>query len=217
MSIGLRTAGEQAYDELRRQIVTGELAPGAPLPLEQVASELGVSTTPVRAALSRLQTEGLAVHYRHRGAIVAPLDLDDLEVIQAVRDGIEGRAALLGAPRLADGDIAAMHDLLRQLDAVSPTSSDDYLRLNWQLHDICYAGAAHQKLLDLIHSYQRRAERYIRLVVQDDEGWSASLAQQTDFVAACEARNGKRAQRVIRDALEYTVTRLATRLTRDPD
>jgi DNA-binding GntR family transcriptional regulator len=217
MAIGLQTAAEQVYEELRKQIVTGALAPALPLPLIEIANELGVSTTPVRAALSRLQTEGLVVHYRHRGAIVAPLDIDDLEAIQAVRSGIEGRAAMLGAPLLTDQGLAAMRGKLERLRPTAGLSTDAYLTLNWKLHEVCYLAAERPTLLELIHSYQRRAERYIRLVMNDEEGRKAGIEQQTAFVEACEARDGRRAQTVIRDALEYTVSRLEPILADGPE
>lgn len=207
VTMGYQTAAEQAYEELRRRIVMGELQPSTPLPLVELANALGVSTTPVRNALSRLQTEGLVVHYRHRGTIVAPLDLEDLEVIQAVRAGIEGKAALLGAPRLTDSTIEEMQSTFERLQRAA-SSVDTFLPLNWTLHDLCYSAGGRKRLLDLIHSYQRRAERYIRLAIQDEAGRSTSLAQQSEFVDACAARDGVRAEEIMREALQYTIAQL---------
>jgi DNA-binding GntR family transcriptional regulator len=208
MKIGIQTASEQTYRELRRQIISGVLAPSQPLPLLEVAQELGVSTTPVRAAISRLQANGLVVQERHRAAIVAPLDMADVEVIQAVRAGIEGRAARLGAPKLGDESIEEMSSVLETLPTIASISVDDYLLANWRLHDLCYIAADQSRLLEQIRSYQRRAERYIRLVVGDDVGFQESLVQQAEFVEACRRRDGEKAQTVMRCALEYTVDRL---------
>ena len=208
MPININTAAEQVYDELRARIISGDLAPSAPLPLGPLARQLGVSTTPVRVALSRLQTDGLVTYARHRGAMVSSLELEDLEVIQAVRSGVEGAASRLGAPRLDAADVEKMRRALDHLQMIDVGSTDKYLAANWRLRDICYLAANRPQMRECISSYQRRAERYIRLVIRDEVGFRDSLDQQRRFFEACVARDGVQAENVIRDALQYTVERL---------
>jgi len=115
-TIVLKTAVEQVYEELRARIVRNGLPAGTQLPLAELAEELGVSTMPIRSALSVLQTEGLVRQLPHRGATVAPFEVEDLEVIQAVRSGIEGFAARTGARGLTQGkvdEMARLFDLQR--------------------------------------------------------------------------------------------------------
>ena len=103
----IKSTEDQVYETLRREIVR-TLEPGTPLRLSAIAERLGVSTMPVRAALLRLESEGLVRQVARKGAVVAPLELEDIEEIQAIRWGIEGLAARLGAERVAEEALATM-------------------------------------------------------------------------------------------------------------
>src|SRR4051794_18069210 len=72
------------YEQIRQRILLGVLPPESSLALAELADELGVSTMPVRAALARLTSEGLVRKLRSRVSIVAPLEIEDFEEIQAV-------------------------------------------------------------------------------------------------------------------------------------
>lgn len=213
--IVLQTAADQVYEELRRRIVRHELSPGTPLPLAELADELGVSTMPVRAALPRLEAEGLVMQVRHRGASVAPLDIEDLEIIQAVRIGIEGFAAELGARSMSTADTHRIQKALDRCKVIADRGDlDDYLAALWEMHDTCYAAANRRRLLDLIHQYRRRAERYIRLAVASLE-LPENIVLQERFAQACVARDGDAARRAITHALSWTIGALESSIQAD--
>ena len=88
MRSGIATLADAATAELRERILSGELESGAPLRLEELARSLGTSISPVREAVRKLESLGLAVHVAHRGSRVKELDVDDL------RDTYEARLAL---------------------------------------------------------------------------------------------------------------------------
>src|SRR5438105_4542079 len=126
---------DPVYASLRAQIIGGGLAPGAPLRLGRVAAQFGVSTMPIRSALARLEADGLIVQARHRGATVAPLSLDDLEEIQAVRSGIEGFAARLGAEYIDAGHVERMQiSLVDAREQLATMPLDAYLAFQWRFH-----------------------------------------------------------------------------------
>jgi DNA-binding GntR family transcriptional regulator len=208
MTIVLKTAVEQVYEELRAGIVRNELPAGTLLPLVELAEELGVSTMPIRSALSVLQTEGLVRRVPHRGATVAPLEVEDLEVIQAVRFGIEGFAARTGARALTQANVDEMgmlFDRCREIAATGPI--DRYLDAQWGMHDICYRAAGRAQLVDLIHQYRRRAERYIRLAL-GSRALQQNVPMQERFLEACHQRSGEKAEEAIRKLLGWTVETL---------
>lgn len=208
MPVDVRTASEQVYEELRGRIVRNDLRPGAALPLAEIATTLGVSTMPVRSALSALEAEGLVRRHRHRGVVVAPVEVQDLEVIQAVRAGIEGLAARTGAARLTDSDLASMRRLLMRCREIAPRGALDlYLESQWALQDVCYAASGRPRLIELILGYRRRAERYIRLTV-GGQSLSNNLPFHEQFFEACLHRDGQSAERVLCEALEWTVETL---------
>ncbi len=156
----------------------------------------------------REQAEGLVHELPRRGSIVAPLELHDLEEIQAVRAGIEGFAARLGAERVSAPDLASMNNLvtrLRETDA----DMDAYLALEWQLHETCYAAAQRPRLLRLVEDYRRPAERYVRAALHISSTFFDAVRFQEELVAACAANDGDRAELVIRSALDWTVEQVA--------
>jgi DNA-binding GntR family transcriptional regulator len=208
MALALKTAAEQVYEALRARIVRNELVPGTPLPLGELADDLGVSTMPVRSALSALQAEGLVRQLRHRGATVAPLELEDLEVVQAVRIGIEGFAARAGSRELTSAQAAEIGRLFERCARIAPVGPlDHYLDTQWEMQDICYLAAGRPSLMNLIQQYRRRAERYIRLAVGSRE-LQQNLGLQERFVDACRAREGDAAERALREALAWTIETL---------
>src|ERR671924_949328 len=98
-----RTMAEAALDELREAIVLGELVPGTPLRLEDLAASLGMSISPIREAVRQLEALGLAEHVPHHGAKVVALDVEELRELFSIRLALETmavrRAAELFGPK----------------------------------------------------------------------------------------------------------------------
>ena len=77
-----RTMAEAALERLREAIIMGELTPGTPLRLEDLARQLGMSISPIREAVRQLEALGLAEHVPHHGAKVMPLDVEELRELR---------------------------------------------------------------------------------------------------------------------------------------
>ena len=84
-----RTLAERAFSALRRGIVSGELAPGQRLRIEEIAAAMNVSHSPVREAIRQLESHGLVEHVPHRGSHVTGLSLDDLAQLYDARLHVE--------------------------------------------------------------------------------------------------------------------------------
>jgi DNA-binding GntR family transcriptional regulator len=211
--VSLKTVEEQVVDALRDLIVRGSLQPGESLRLADLSNALGVSTLPVRQALRRLEVERLVIQIPRRGAVVAPLELDDLEEIQAVREGIEGLAARVGVVQLDAKATKEMRGLLTSLERLAEQRERDrFLLAQWGLHDICYRASDRPQLLSLIDAYRQRAERYVRLAIDSTHEFSESLSSQSQFVEACEDHDPQAAEEVVRLAMRWTVRTVAGRL-----
>jgi DNA-binding GntR family transcriptional regulator len=111
------TAQEAVLAELRRLIVSGELAPGTAVRQESIAERLGVSRVPVREALKVLEGEGHVVHSPHRGYEVCELSVDDLVEVYRLRELLEAEAIRVAVPRVTPEDIAALAAASRAVDA----------------------------------------------------------------------------------------------------
>jgi DNA-binding GntR family transcriptional regulator len=205
-----RTVEEEAFREIRTEILGGGLEPGSRLRLRELAERLGVSSLPVRSALLRLRAEGLVVYVPHSGSIVAPLEFEELEEIQAFRVGIEGLAARLGAVRLTDGDVERMRVQLRQLEEIAREPDlGPYLAAEWSFREICFRACRRERLLAHVRDFRLRAGRYLRVAWSSPDGLAESVRFQRRFFAACSRRDGEAAEAVSREALEWTKTVVA--------
>jgi DNA-binding GntR family transcriptional regulator len=105
-------ASEQAYRTLREEIVEWRLLPGTVLAEVEQSERLGVSRTPLREALGRLNAEGLTQAARGRGVVVTDISLEDVDELFELRETLECKAAALAAER---GDPAVFRELQEEL------------------------------------------------------------------------------------------------------
>jgi DNA-binding GntR family transcriptional regulator len=208
----VQTMEDAVYEAIREDILAG-LEPGTPLRLANFADRLGVSTMPVRAALIRLESEGMIRQIPRHGAVVAPLDYEDFEALQALRIGIEGLAARAGASKLSDRDLQQAGKVLAAAEtSAQQGKTADYLRLANELHDICYRASGRPQLMRLVDEHRRPAERYLRRIVQAKPNLDDSIGFQRRFYAACLAHDAAGAESAIRDALHWSLEHVAAML-----
>ena len=114
---------ELVFDALREAILSGTLKPGDRLMEVQLAEEMGVSRTPVREAIRKLELEGLVVMVPRKGAYVSGLSLKDAADLFEIRQSLEGLAASLAAERITDEEIKMLEDSFKQLVEATKKSS----------------------------------------------------------------------------------------------
>jgi DNA-binding GntR family transcriptional regulator len=129
-----RSARELAYEVVQRGIASGEYLPGSWLREEDVAAAAGVSRTPVREALHRLQAEGLVQLLRHRGAVVVGWTAEDLDDLYDLRVMIEGYGVRRAAQHREAIQFAALYAMCDEMDAVLPDADEDDLQ---RLGELC--------------------------------------------------------------------------------
>ncbi len=198
---------------LRELIVGGQLPAGTPLVQRDLARQLGVSPTPVRAGLSQLEREGLVAVNATGRSVVSRLTREDFEEIYAARLGLEGLAARLGAVAVGAREIGQMKTLLHHLRQLAEEQNvDEYLRQRWEFHATAYRASGRRRLVDEVERLFWRADRYNRLVLSTLERFRESVAGYREFLAACEANDGPRAEQVVYESLRWAVDRAAASL-----
>lgn len=166
------TLSEAAYAAIRQMVLSGDLPPGAKMPLESLAKQLEMGTTPLREALSRLAMEGLVVGQGHRGYRVAEVSRKEFEEITDLRLDLEPKALQLS---IQNGDLAwegrvvsAFHQLARatKLLAEQPDSPP----LDWEAHNRAFhmtliESCGNDWLLRFTNTLYDQSERYRQLSV----------------------------------------------------
>ena len=200
---------EGVYRALRREIGQLERAPGDRLPLEELAARFNVSLTPVRHALRRLESERLVVSLPRRGSRVAPLTVDELEEIQAVRLGLETFLAREGAARCTTQALVEMANARADIEhAFARGDLRAYIAAFWALRDACYRCAERPRLMDALEEQRIRVERYILRLCRDPEAFAALRRGPDTLVEACRLRDGDAAEQATREALMWVLAEL---------
>jgi DNA-binding GntR family transcriptional regulator len=134
---------------IRELVITGELAAGEQLRQRDLAQRFGVSQTPVREAMRRLESEGLLVCDTHRGFTVAAPELGPLEENFQIRAALESLGASLAARKIDAAGLARLRGLNDQMRAL-PDEDPSYAELNREFHFTVYEYARSPLLLSLM-------------------------------------------------------------------
>lgn len=176
---------------LRELIITGDLVPGMALRQRDLAERFGVSATPVREALRRLESEGLVSYDTHRGSAVTDPESGGLREKYEIRAALEGLAARLATPHVTDEDLAELTRYNKRLGdrTLTPSEIND---LNRTFHFRLYELARSPLLLSLM-----------RLLWQSFPGGpqlfrplQESRKDHSDLLAALRSRDATKAQQV---------------------
>jgi DNA-binding GntR family transcriptional regulator len=170
---------------LRTLIQTGELPPGAVLRQRDLAKRFGVSPTPVREALRRLEAEGFVATELHREATVVGVDDAQLRESLLIMANLESLAAALAAEKITDGDldeIVALHEALSALPPGDPAVTE----LNRRFHFRIYECARSPVLSSLLNLLWRSATAQMPPAMRPH---ADSVAQHASIVAALRARS----------------------------
>jgi DNA-binding GntR family transcriptional regulator len=202
-SVRHRTMAEAALERLREAIIMGELTPGTPLRLEDLAGRLGMSISPIREALRQLEALGLAEHLPHHGAKVMRLDVEELREIFSIRLALEGmavrRAAELFQP--ASAEAARSH-----LDAYDEARRHGDVRAavhaHGSFHFAIYEAAESAWLLRLIRPTWDSCERYRPVLLAKGAVQDRHEELDVELLEACVAHDPDRAAKALHEHLE---------------
>ena len=196
----------EAVAVLREAIIAGDLQPGAPLRLEELADSLGMSISPIREAIRYLETVGLAEHVAYRGARVSELNTDDMHDVYEVRGALEVQAVRRAARRYTDEDAAAAEAVLEALeDAYRRGDDRAIVRGNTAFHTLLATASGSRWIERLLQPTFETTERYGAAVLQRG---SAETARKIEvdghraILAACVDHDVEGAEKAIRDHLD---------------
>jgi DNA-binding GntR family transcriptional regulator len=204
---------EAALERLREAIIMGELTPGTPLRLEDLARTLGMSISPIREAVRQLEALGLAEHVPHHGAKVMGLDVEELRELFSIRLALEGMAVRRAAGLFRAEDAAAARAQLEAYDQAR-TRGDirEAVRSHAAFHFAIYEAARSPWLVRLIRPAWDSCERYRPVLLARGAVQDRHEELDGELVAACEAHDGDRAARALHDHLELAADIYAVEL-----
>ena len=208
MSENISLSGK-VFDALENEILTGELERGEVLSENKVSARLGVSRTPVREALLRLEQEGLVKTEPGKGAVVLGITLGDLLDIYEIRIRIEGLAARFAARSITDSQVREMRDVVDLQEFFASKGDSQNLRdLDSKFHSMIYKFCTSRVLTDTLTSLHHKIERFRRMSVETGGRGSLSVEEHKEIVEALAAHDEDLAEKLLIEHIQNARNKL---------
>lgn len=152
---------EIVFEYLRQSIVEGKLEPGKRLMEIQMAEQLGVSRTPIREAIRKLELEGLVVMVPRKGAYVADVSIKDVLEVLEVRMVLEGLAASLAAERMSDSEIDELATICNEFENCYKNDDiEGMIEKDVEFHDCIFNATGNHKLNQISQGLREQVYRF---------------------------------------------------------
>ncbi|ABB16185.1 MULTISPECIES: GntR family transcriptional regulator [Carboxydothermus] len=194
---------ELVFETLREAIINGVLKPGERLMEVQLAEELGVSRTPVREAIRKLELEGFVVMIPRKGAYVAGISLKDVADVFEVRAALESLAAGLAAERITDEEIEELERVLVQQQSLAESDRlEDIIRADTDFHEVLYRASRNERLIQIVSHLREQIQRFRTASLSQPGRLRLALEEHKEIVEAIAERNVEKAQALAREHIE---------------
>ena len=187
------------FNTLRQAILRGEMEPGERLMEIQLADKLGVSRTPIREAIRKLELEGLVIMIPRKGAEVAHITEKDMRDVLEVRAALEELEATLACRNVTPERIEELKMANKRFEAA--IISKDVVAIvdaDVNFHDIIYAMTDNQRLIQIINNLREQMYRYRLEYVKDARAHSILISEHNDIIDTLSKKDEENTKNVIR-------------------
>jgi DNA-binding GntR family transcriptional regulator len=200
---------EWAYEMIKDLILTLQVAPGTQLQIENLAEQMGISRTPVREALLRLEQEGLTRVVPRVGVFVTDTNKRDLEDLYELRELLESRATEEATTRLTEEDLDHIDRLLEVSEsAIGEGNVDKFLETEIAFHAILTEHARNRRLVGIMDSLRDLTYRWRILSLQSPENIRLSLIEHQNIANALRQKDSTLAGTLMGDHIRAARDRI---------
>ena len=202
---GYQPLRDMVFDVLMSAIMQGQLSPGERLLEVQLADEMGVSRTPVREAIRRLELEGFVVMVPRKGAYVAGLSINDVEEVYEIRTVLETLAVRLAAQRMQPADYAQLDELSEKMRATWQEGNvDNWVSLDASFHELLYKFSRNERLVAMMNNIMEQLSRYRIISLANVEVRHNSLSEHQELIEALKRHGSEAAATAVAMHIENT-------------
>lgn len=178
------------FNTLRNAILTGELSPGERLMEIKLADKLGVSRTPIREAIRKLELEGLVVNTPRKGAEVANISSEDLRDVLEVRRSLEVLAISLACDKMTDETLELLHENIDAFKhSIDAKATSDIASVDVTFHDIIYKSTGNNRLIQILNNISEQMYRYRFEYIKNKESWNRLVEEHMNIYEAIKNRD----------------------------
>lgn len=194
---------EVIFETLRNAIITGELKPGERLMEVQLAEKMGVSRTPVREAIRKLELEGLVEMLPRKGAHVADLSIKDIMDVLEVRASLDGLATALAAERIKPEQVKELKHVQTQfLQYVEKQNLQGTIKKDVEFHDIIYRCSGNEKLIQIANNLREQVYRFRVIYLKDYISPKEIVKEHAEILEAVTERDMEKARRIAEEHIK---------------
>ena len=191
------------FENLRTAILDGNLKAGQRLMEVQLAEQLGVSRTPIREAIRKLELEGLVVMLPRKGAYVANMSFKDLIDVLEIRATLEGLAASLATERRSDDDVVELEKLAKEFETcVREADVEGVLKKDVDFNEKIFLMANNKKLYQLITSLWEQVHRFRVTYVSNYDASLSLVDEHNRILEAIKAGDTELAKKYATEHIE---------------
>ena len=186
------------FNTLRQAILRGELTPGERLMEIQLANKLGVSRTPIREAIRKLELEGLVLMIPRKGAEVAEITEKSLRDVLEVRRALEELSVQLACEKITKEEIRELERVAKEFQQVVKSSDiTEIAEVDVRFHDIIYTATDNQKLIQLLNNLREQMYRYRVEYLKRDGVFPQLIAEHEAIIRHIENNEKEKATEVM--------------------
>lgn len=187
------------FNTLRRAILTGQLKPGERLMEVHLAGKLGVSRTPIREAIRKLELEGLVTMIPRRGAEVAQITEKSLNDVLEVRRALDMLSSELACERISEEETGMLKQASLNFEqAVESGDATEIAAADVAFHDIIVKAAGNLRLLQLVNNLSEQMYRYRFVYIKEENERQNLIAEHKEILAGIIARDKNRARAAVK-------------------
>ena len=194
---------EVVCETLRDAVRRGILQPGERLMEIQLAEDLGVSRTPVREAIRKLEMEGYVIMMPRRGTYVADLSIRDINEVFEIRTSLESLASGLAAERIDEDELEKLQRLLVEIGAyIKSGDMESIVRTDTEFHDLLYQASRNTRLVGIISNLREQLTRFRTTSMSFPGRLKATLEEHRKIVEAIAQGDEKAARKAAEHHME---------------
>jgi DNA-binding GntR family transcriptional regulator len=195
-----KSLGEHVFESLKHSIVRGKIAPGEWLVESHIAETLGISRTPVREAIHKLEREGLIERQPRGGFTVLGFERDDIEETFGIRSVLEGYAARLAAVKHDAHELEVLENKIDEFQNALDRKKMNLLpAINTEFHDLLYGLSKSPKLINMINGLRDQIYRYRQVILKEKKFASTSNLDHKKMLKYIRKRDAEGAERLVRE------------------
>ncbi|MGD8764852.1 MAG: GntR family transcriptional regulator [Desulfobacteraceae bacterium] len=192
--------GEHVFDSLKQAIIRGNMSPGEWLVESHIAETLGISRTPVREAIHKLEREGLIERQPRGGFTVLGLSRDDIEETFGIRAVLEGYAARLAATKHSKEELEALESKIEEFEkCLDRNQLNKLTQINTEFHNMLYAMSKSPKLIHLINSLKDQIFRFRQMILKEAKMAKVSNEDHKQMLKLIRLRDANGVELLVRD------------------